>query len=237
MLKTPKKEPKQVYKDYYQRNKESEKTKRKERYAKQKEQAQLSVQKHYQANSIKVLLSLKEYTELNHEKHKLWLDFIWTLEDCQKNGFFDIIQIQKIEQLAGNLARDYYQTAKRKSKSSWNSLNDKEKSKLIKYWGREKARKEQELADNLTAQEQQGQLWEKELELAKFHEERGKIKCECWQCAKQKEVQTEIKKQIFSDYEENKKTEKEQCSECQKWVKEVDEENGICKKCVKKFEG
>ena len=66
MLKTPKKAPKQVYKDYYQRNKESEKAKRKERYAKQ-----LTSQKHYQANSIKVLLSLKEYTELNREKMKL----------------------------------------------------------------------------------------------------------------------------------------------------------------------
>ena len=71
MLKTPKKAPKQVYKDYYQRNKEVKKAKRKERYAKQKEQEQLSAQKLYQANSIKVLMSLKEYTELNREKMKL----------------------------------------------------------------------------------------------------------------------------------------------------------------------
>ena len=71
MLKTPKKEPKQVYKDYYQRNKEVKKAKRKERYTKQKQQEQLSAQKHYQANSIKVLLSLKEYTELSREKMKL----------------------------------------------------------------------------------------------------------------------------------------------------------------------
>jgi hypothetical protein len=71
MLKNPKKELKQVYKDYYQRNKESEKVKRKERYAKQKAQEQLTAQKHYQANSIKVLLSLKEYTELSREKRKL----------------------------------------------------------------------------------------------------------------------------------------------------------------------
>jgi hypothetical protein len=52
MLKNPKKEAKQVYKDYYQRNKEVKKAKRKERYAKQKEQEQLTAQKHYQANSI-----------------------------------------------------------------------------------------------------------------------------------------------------------------------------------------
>ena len=184
MLKNPKKPSKQVYKDYYQRNKESEKAKRKERYVNQKKQAQLTSQKHYQANSIKVLLSLKEYTELNREKKKLWLDFIWTFEDCQKTGLFDIIQIQKLEQLAGNLARDYYQTAKSKSKSSWNSLSEKEQSKLIKYWGREKERKEQELADKLVKQEKAGEIHEKELELAKFHEERGKRKCECWQCAK-----------------------------------------------------
>ena len=71
MLKNPKKPSKQVYKDYYQRNKEVKKAKRKERYVKQKEQEQLIAQKLYQANSIKVLLSLKEYTELNREKHKL----------------------------------------------------------------------------------------------------------------------------------------------------------------------
>jgi len=235
MLKTPKKPSKQVYKDYYQRNKESEKAKRKERYAKQKEQEQLTAQKHYQASNIKVLLSLKEYTELNREKMKLWYDFMWTIQDCQKSGFYDIIQIQKLEQLAGNLNRDYYQTAKSKSKSSWNSLSEKEQSKLIKYWGLEKARKEQELADKLAEQEKQGETLEKELELAKFHEERGKIKCECWQCTKQKEIQAEIKEQILSDYEE-KESKKEQCLECKKWVAELDEENGVYEKCLKKFE-
>ena len=234
MLKNPKKEPKQVYKDYYQRNKESEKAKRKERYTKQKEQEQLSAQKHYQANSIKVLLSLKEYTELNREKMKLWADFMWTIQDCQKTGFFDIIQIQKLEQLVGNLTRDYYQTAKSKSKSSWNSLNEQEKEKLIKYWGQEKARKEQELANNLTEQEQQGQLWEKELELAKFHEERGKINCACYDCENRKEIHGEIKEKMADN--EGKESKKEQCSECKQWVKKIDEENGLCGGCLKKFE-
>jgi len=173
----------------------------------------------------------------------LWLDFIWTFEDCQKTGFYDIIQIQKLEQLAGNLTRDYYQTANSKTKSSWNSLNDKEKSKLIKYWGQEKARKEQELADNLTAQEKQGETLEKELErslwafnkdqeLAKFHEERGKIKCPCYDCENKREIQGEIKEKMVNDDEK----EKEQCSECKQWFKELDEENGVCRKCVKKFE-
>ena len=88
---------------------------------------------------------------------------MWTIQDCQKNGFYDIIQIQKLEQLAGNLTKDYYQTAKNKSKSSWNSLSEKEQSKLIKYWAREKVRKEQELADKLVEQERVGEIHEKEL--------------------------------------------------------------------------
>jgi hypothetical protein len=181
-----------------------------------------------------VLLSLKEYTELNREKMKLWYDFNWTIQDCQKTGFYDIIQIQKIEQLAGNLNRDYYQTAKSKSKSSWNSLSEKEKEKLIKYWAREKARKEQELADKLAEQEKQGETWEKDLELAKFHEERGKIKCECYDCENRKEIQGEIKEKMLNGDE--RKLAKEQCSECKKWVKKVDKENGVCGGCMGKFE-
>jgi hypothetical protein len=171
---------------------------------------------------------------LNREKMKLWYDFNWTIQDCQKTGFYDIIQIQQLEQLAGNLTRDYYQTAKSKSKSSWNSLNEQEQSKLIKYWGLEKARKQQELADKLAEQEQQGQLWKKELELAKFHEERGKIKCSCYDCENKKEKQGKIKKKMLND--EVKKDQKEQCSECQQWVKAVDEDSGVCGKCVGKFE-
>jgi hypothetical protein len=164
---------------------------------------------------------------------KLWYDFNWTIQDCQKTGFFDIIQIQKLEQLAGNLTKDYYQTAKSKSKSSWNSLSEKEQSKLIKYWGQEKARKGLELTNNLTEQERQGQLWEKELELTKFHEERGKIKCTCYDCENKKEIQGEIKKKMVNDYE--KKSEKEQCSECQQWVKKVNED-GVCRECMERFE-
>ena len=231
--KTTPKSRQQIYQENYQKNKETKKTKRKKDTPNKKKQEQLSAQKHYQANSIKVLLTLKEYTELNQAKRKLWYDFMWTIQDCQKSGFYDIIQIQKLEQLAGNLTRDYYQTAKSKNKSSWNSLSEKEQSKLIKYWGQEKVRKEQEIAENLTEQEQQGQVLEKELELAKFHEERGKIKCECWQCEKEKEIQGEIKEQIINDSEEK---EKEQCSECKQWVKEVDEESGVCGKCMRKYE-
>jgi len=41
--------------------------------------------------------------------------------------------------------------------------------------------------------EKQSQEYLKDIELAKFHEERGKIKCECYDCEEQKEIQKEIK--------------------------------------------
>jgi len=80
--------------------------------------------------------------------------------------------------------------------------------------------------------EQQSQTYLKELESAKFHEQRGKIKCECWQCEESKRIQGEIKEELFKDSEK----EKEQCPECQKWVKELDEESGVCKRCKRKYE-
>ena len=222
----------QKHKVYHEKNREKRNAYSREYRINQKKQAELNAQKHYQANSIKVLLSLKEYTELNREKMKLWTDFMWTIQDCQKTGFYDIIQIQKIEQLAGNLTRDYYQTAKSKTKSSWNSLSEEEKSKLIKYWANEKVRKEQELADNLSEQEKAGKVYEKELELAKFHEERGKIKCECYSCAKSKRLQEEINNQLLNDNEEKQEQVKIECANCYEY-KKVNEETGLCSKCSK----
>lgn len=229
-----KNQEKTKHSEYYQRNKEKRNIQAKEYYEKKKKQAELANKKHYQANSIKVLLSFKEYTELNQQKKKLWLDFCWTIQDCQKGG--DIVQIQKIEQLADNLIRDYYQTAKDKSKikGNWNSLSEKQQAKLIKYWAQEKVRKEKELTEQLTEQENQGKEYEKEIELAKFHEERGKVNCECYYCENKKTIQGEIKEQMLNN---QKQKQKEQCPECQKWVKELDEENGMCRKCVKKYEG
>jgi hypothetical protein len=111
-----------------------------------------------------------------------------------------------------------------------NSLSEEEKGKLIKYWGREKVRKELELADELEEQEKAGETLEKELELAKFHEERGKIKCACYDCENKKEIQGEIKEKMVNG------DEKKQCSECQKWVKELVEDSGVCGKCAGEFE-
>jgi hypothetical protein len=164
---------------------------------------------------------------------KLWCNFMWTIQDCQKTGFFDIIQIQQLEQLAGNLTRNYYQTAQSKSKSDWNSLSVEEKNKLIKYWANEKVRKKNELNEKLTAWENQAKEYEKELELAKFHEERGKIKCECYDCANRKGIQSEIKEQLFKD--EPKQIislVKNTCANCYEY-KKIDKESGLCGKCSK----
>jgi len=75
--------------------------------------------------------------------------------------------------------------------------------------------------------------------MAKFHEERGKVKCECWQCQEskliEKEVKTKVKKEA-ADYEKEEKGDKQQCPECKKWVKKLDEENGVCKSCLSNYE-
>jgi len=80
-----------------------------------------------------------------------------------------------------------------------------------------------------------GEEREKEMEIQKFHEERGKIKCECWQCAESKRIQGEIKKEV-ADYEKEEKGDKQQCSDCGKWVKKLDEENGVCKSCLSSYQ-
>ena len=81
--------------------------------------------------------------------------------------------------------------------------------------------------------ERQGQQYEKELELAKFHEERGKIKCDCYSCAEKEQIQSEIKKEIAKESEIKEKV---QCPECSKIVKKLDEDSGVCKSCQKKYE-
>jgi len=255
--KTTAKSKQQIDKEYYQKNrekkkqqrqqkyqqdKETEKAKQKQRYLKKKEQSQLITKqqsaKYYQAEAIKVLISFKEYTELNKEKRKLWQGFNWTLKDCQaaiKEGLGDITAIMKLEQVANKLVCDYWETAKSEEKQrskSWNSLDYDQQQKLIRYWGYEKARIESGYIDTAEQLERQSQTYLKEIELAKFHEQRGKIKCECWQCEESKRIQGEIKEELFKDSEK----EKEQCPECQKWVKELDEESGVCKRCKRKYE-
>jgi len=183
----------------------------------------------------------QEYTELNKDKQKLWADFNWTLNDCAED-INDIVAIMKLEQAAGNLIRDYWETTKKENKKgkSWNSLSEEQQQRLIKYWGYEKARVENGYIDEEEKLERQSQEYLKEIELAKFHEERGKVKCPCYACETQKETQKEIKQKLkkgLDDYDQQSGiSEKEQCPECNKWVKELEGESGVCRKCLSKYE-
>ncbi|WNE41125.1 MAG: hypothetical protein mread185_000582 [Mycoplasmataceae bacterium] len=196
--------------------------------------------KYYSAESIKILMSFKEYTELSKDKKKLWLDFNWTLQDCQSaitEGLGDITALMKLEQISNILIRDYWTTAKneeRQRSSNWNSLSDDQQQRLIKYWGQQKARIENGFIAESERLERQRKHYEKEIELAKFHEERGKLKCSCYDCQERKELQSEIKAKVFGYQTKNQ--DKEQCPECQRWVKELNEEHGICANCVKNYE-
>jgi hypothetical protein len=123
----------------------------------------------------------------------------------------------KLRESAENLIKDYRETAINKTKKgqNWNSSSEEEKNKLIKYWANEKVRKENELNEKLTAWENQAKEYEKDIELAKFHEERGKIKCECYSCANRKEIQGEIKEQLFKDEKKrNISLIKGECANC-----------------------
>jgi hypothetical protein len=240
------KKPKsQIDKEYYQKNKERKKQQRRERYQQEKKQAQLTTQqaqgKYYGAEAIKVLMSLKQYTELNKEKMKLWVDFNWTFNDCQENGM-GIVDIMKLEQVASNLVRDYWKTAKsvEKKGKSWNSISEEQQQQLIKYWGFEKARVENNYLDTAEKLEKQSQEYLKDMELAKFHEERGKVKCECYSCEQKKEMQKEIKvkrEKAVRAYEKEQAGEIEtewirgECNGCGE-DKKADSDSGLCRKCL-----
>ena len=232
----------QIYSENYQKNKERKKQQRRQRYQQEKEQVKEQSVKYYQASNIKVLISLKEYTKLNQQKRKLWLDFTATLHQLSQ-GITTIEEVMRLEQLADQLIKDYWETAKGKVRQgirSWNNLEPEQQSKLIKYWGYEKVRIENNFLTAAERLEQEGEQYEKDIEIAKFHEERGKKGCQCWQCAEQKIIQKEVKAKIKKDtvdYDrQNKATNKEKCPECKKWVKELAEESGVCKKCLSKYE-
>jgi len=131
---------------------------------------------------------------LNKETKKLWLDFNRTLKDI-KEEITDIVPIIKLRESADNLIRDYWETAKGEIKKgkSWNLLDQEQQDRLIKYWGYEKARIENNYLTTAEELERKSQEYLKEIELAKFHEERGKVKCPCYQCQESKRIQGEIK--------------------------------------------
>lgn len=211
---------KQQRQQRYQQDKEAEKAKQKQRYLKKKEQVKLLSQqqssKHYGAEAIKILMSLKKYTELNQEKKRIWLDFCWTLEDFNKSikeGINDITGIMKLEQVVGNLIKDYWVTAKSEIKEgkSWNSLSEEKQEKLIRYWGYQKARQEQNYLTEEEKLVQESQEYYKEIELAKFHEERGKKGCSCYDCSEKKKIRVKLSKQMMN----NDYPKKMFCPKCQ----------------------
>lgn len=257
---TLKKTRQQINKENYQKRKEERKTQQKERYNRKKNQAEQQAKeqtsKYYGAEAIKVLMSFKEYTELNQAKRKLWLDFNWTLQDCQKSfkeGYADVVMIMKLQETAHKLVRDYWKTAQNEEKQrgkSWNSLDYDEKQQLIKYWGYEKARIENGYIEEWERLERQGDSYLKEIERVKFHEERGKIKCKCSWCQYEAKIHKEVKAKIKKEEKEATKfweeqerkwrgTEKDdeetewedgECAGCYEY-KKVSTESGLCRKC------
>ena len=241
----PKKDRTEYFKEYNNRPEIKEQRKLARLEKEQQKQAQKEARakeiqennaKLYEAHSIQILMNLKEYTELSPAKQKLWLDFIWTFKDLnRKDGIYNLIQIMKIEQTASTLIKDFWKTAKAEKQvaNTWNTLTEEKQAKLIKYLAREKVHQEQELANKLAEQEQKAKAFEPEIELAKFHEERGKIKCQCWKCEERKRIQDQIMNELF----EEDKEEQLECSDCGKIVKELDEENDICKSCMRNYGG
>ena len=106
--------------------------------------------------------------------------------------------VMKLRESAERLINDYWKSAKSEvSKgNSWNSLSEEQQNKLIiKYWGREKTRREEQLTELLNELENQGETYEKDIELAKFHEERGKVNCKCWHCSESKYLSSQAKQE------------------------------------------
>jgi hypothetical protein len=240
-----KKSRKQINQEYYQKNKERRNNQEKERYKQKRElnqqQEKEQSSKYYEAESIKILMSLKEYTELNPEKRKRWSDFIWTFKELNKVGVSNIVEVMRLRELAENLINDYWVTAKSEKKlrsKSWNSLDQGQQQRLIRYWGYEKARIENGYLEEEERLTMKSQEYLKEIELAKFHEERGKTKCSCYSCQAKKAIQKEVKARIKKEIEEHDRqsgSEKEECSECGK-LRVLDEESGVCKKCLEDYE-
>jgi hypothetical protein len=189
-------------------------------------------------------MSLKEYTELNSEKKHLWLDFNWTLKDCREafqKGFGNVVAVMKLEQVAGKLVRDYWTTAKSELEQktrNWNNLDYDEQQRLIRYWGYEKTRVENGYIEEWERLEKQSREHLKEIERAKFHEERGRINCPCGWCEQEAIIKSKVKTKMKKKSEKYNRESgiKEKCPECGKWFKELDEENGICRSCMKRYE-
>ncbi|CAG8848877.1 11883_t:CDS:1, partial [Racocetra persica] len=114
-----------------------------------------------------------------------------------------------------------------------------QQQKLIRYWGYEKAR----IGNGYISEEEklarQSREYLKEIERAKYHEQRGKINCKCWSCEEQKKVRSEVeaeREKVLDDYEAEQKKSgdneetpvKADCGNCFEY-KKVDADSGLCK--------
>jgi len=61
------------------------------------------------------------------------------------------------------------------------------------------------IAEGIEAINERGKEYEKEIEMAKFHQERGKIKCQCWECEEEKAIHKEVKAKIKKETKEAEK--------------------------------
>jgi hypothetical protein len=152
-----------------------------------------------------------------------------------EDGVHNTSEIMRLGELGEILITDYRATAKKEVAKGkyWPSLNPEQQEKLIRYWSYEKARIKNNLLTTAEQLEKQSQEYLKEIELAKFHEERGKIKCKCYSCSESQRLQSEIKEQLLKDDQPEKSLMVEsECANCGEY-KKVEEETGLCKKCGK----
>lgn len=176
---------KQEYHNWYLKRKQLKK-------AEKEKQAQLLQERnkrYYGAESIKVLLSLKEYTELNKDTRKLWIDFNKTFKDLNHIGINNIVEIMRLQELVDILINDYWKTAKQIKTDNirhWNLLTTEEQNKLIRYWAKRKAQQEQSFNIYKELLDKEAITNEKELtqqiEILKHHESRGQKGCKCYKC-------------------------------------------------------
>ena len=97
------------------------------------------------------------------------------------------------------------------------------------------------MEEALDYQEQKGKQYEKEIELVKFHEERGKINCDCYSCETTNQVREEVKQEqekFIKQIDKEKEQEKIDCDNCGKKVsyKNWNDEQDCCRKCARDLE-
>jgi len=139
----------------------------------------------------------------------------------------------RLGELGEILIKDYRETTKKELATGkyWPSLTPEQQEKLIRYWSYEKARIENNYLTTAEELERKSQQYLKEIELAKFHEERGKVKFPCYSCSESRRLQNEIKPEQKKKLAEKQAEETEnECGNCGEY-KKVDTDSGLCRKC------